>query len=215
MTDDRLEAFNLVGGTALALKLGHRKSIDLDLFSTKAFSPVEIAEYMQQEFDAVFKRQTEEAVYLFVSGVKVDMIYDPDPLIDKVEKNEGIRMPSLRDIGALKLSAIYDNGKRLKDFVDLYRLLENHPLETYLDYARRKFPDFYPAMLKLSVLYHDDVNLKAKIEYLGNEPAWPQITERLREAFYHPGKIFSPADSLRHEQRIRRAPRKGKGLRPG
>jgi hypothetical protein len=52
---------------------------------------------MQKEYNAIFKRQTDDAAYIYISDIKVDMIFDPDPLIDKVENNEGIRVPSLRD----------------------------------------------------------------------------------------------------------------------
>ena len=142
MADKRFEDFNLVGGTALSLLLGHRRSVDIDLFSTRVFKPEEIASHLAARYDATIRRYDDYNLYSYISKVKVDMINDPHPLIDKVESIEGIRMLSLRDIGAQKLTAIYDNGRRLKDFADLYKLLEKHPLQTYLDYAKLKFPDW-------------------------------------------------------------------------
>jgi hypothetical protein len=64
-----------------------------------------------------------------VGMVKVDMLTDPNPVIDKIENIDGIRMPSMRDIGAMKMTAMFDNGDRMKDFADTYALLEKYPLK--------------------------------------------------------------------------------------
>jgi|HubBroStandDraft_1064217.scaffolds.fasta_scaffold459162_1 hypothetical protein len=57
---------------------------------------------------------------------------------------------SIRDIGAMKLNAIYDDGGRLKDFADTYALLEKHPFNTYLDYTQEDFTIYKRRLVKKS-----------------------------------------------------------------
>jgi hypothetical protein len=215
MADKRLDDFNLVGGTALALQLGHRKSVDLDLFRTTEFDSGQLAEHLKQQYNAEFTRQNKNGVFGYIGTVKFDMLTDPTPLIDKLEKIEGIRMLSIRDIGAMKLNAIYDDGGRLKDFADMYALLEKHPFNTYLDYALKKFPEVNPVMLRKSLLYHADVNFKNKVEYIEKPVEWRAIVDRLREAFHNPAKVFKQNNKLKHDQRIDKPRRLRRGHRPG
>jgi hypothetical protein len=63
MADKQLEAFNPVGGTALALQLGHRKSVDLDLFSTREFDGSKMANYLKKQYNAEIFRQNDHALY--------------------------------------------------------------------------------------------------------------------------------------------------------
>lgn len=205
MADKRLDAFNLVGGTALALQLGHRKSIDIDLFTTKAFDSKEIAEHLKTQYGAQINRQSTSGVFGRIEKTKFDILADPYPLIDPAERIDGIRMLSIRDIGAMKMSAIYDDGGRLKDFVDVYKLLESNPLKVYLEYAQRKDPEIHPTILKQSLLYHADIDHATTVHYLGKPVEWPEIVNRLQEAYYHPEKVFGQYKKLRQH----------KGHRPG
>jgi hypothetical protein len=215
MADKRLDEFNLVGGTALALQLGHRKSIDVDLFSTRGFDVGQMAEHLKSQYGAEISRQNSTGVFGRIEGIKFDILTDPYPLIDPVEKIDGIRMLSLRDIGAMKMSAIYDDGERQKDFVDMYKLLEKHPLSVYLEYARRKDPEIHPSILKQSLLYHADVKRDASIQYIGKAIEWPKVVERLRDAFHHEEKVFGEGNQLKNEHRIHKTPRQHRGHRPG
>jgi hypothetical protein len=215
MADKELDAFNLVGGTALSLQLGHRKSVDLDLFRTTEFDSGQLAEHLKDRYNAELTRQNKNGVFGYIGTVKFDMLTDPTPLIDKLEKIEGIRMLSIRDIGAMKMNAIYDDGGRLKDFADMYALLEKHPLNTYLEYALQKFPEINPVMLRNSLLYHADVDLKIKVEYLGKPVEWRAIVSRLREAFHNPTKVFGQNIALKQDQRVGKARRYRRGHRPG
>jgi hypothetical protein len=215
MADKHLDAFNLVGGTALSLQLGHRKSVDLDLFRTTEFDSGQLVEHLKQHYNAEISRQNKNGVFGYIGSVKLDMLTDPTPLIDKLEKMEGIRMLSIKDIGAMKMNAIYDDGGRLKDFADMYALLEKHPFNTYLDYALQKFPEVNPEMLKKSLLYHADVNFKNKVEYIGKPVEWRAIVDRLREAFHNPAKVFGENYKLKKDQRLNRRRRLRRGHRPG
>lgn len=129
MVDDELAAFYLVGGTALSLKIGHRKSIDIDLFTHKDFNAQKIGKHLESAYHPSAIRVIKNGVFAIIDDVKVDVIAHQYPLIENVEKAEGIRMVSLIDIGAMKLNAIHGNGTRLKDFIDMYKLLEYHSLK--------------------------------------------------------------------------------------
>lgn len=74
MADDQLKAFNLVGGTALALKLGHRKSIDIDLFSTGSFNAPELARYLTSSYNTDQLRTITNGIFGFIDDIKIDLI---------------------------------------------------------------------------------------------------------------------------------------------
>jgi hypothetical protein len=61
----------------------------------------------------------------------------------------------------------------------MYALLEKHPLNIYVGYAMQKFPEINPEMLQKSLLYHKDVDLKTKVEYIGKPLEWRAIVNRL------------------------------------
>ena len=140
MKDDVFMSFNLVGGTALALKLGHRKSIDIDLFTTSDFSSSDIASHLASTYQAKRIQTITNGVFCFVKGIKIDLLTHKYPFLENIATIDGVRMISLIDIGSMKLNAIYDNGSRLKDFIDLYILLEHYSLKELLEANEKKIP---------------------------------------------------------------------------
>jgi hypothetical protein len=191
MADSQLSSFNLVGGTALALKLGHRISIDIDLFSTTAFPSKELASYLIGKYDAADVRILTNGIFCFIKDIKVDLLAHQYPLIGDLDVVEGIRLVSLEDIGAMKLNAIYNSGRRLKDFVDMYRLLEKLTLDQMLQACNKKYPDINIHMVKNSVIHHQDIDFSVPIEHVGPEIKWTAIAERLQKAFYNPHITFN------------------------
>ena len=99
MADGNFDSFNLVGGTALALKIGHRKSIDIDLFTTSDFNAQEISKYLTTTFNATRVQAINNGVFCFINGVKLDLLAHKYPLVENLEIVEDIRMVSLKDIG--------------------------------------------------------------------------------------------------------------------
>lgn len=122
--DARLDEFVLVGGTALSLQIGHRISIDIDLFSDKPFDAANIASHLQKNYSAESVKTLKNGVFCFIEDIKVDVMSHQYPWVKDLIVSEGIRMVSLEDIGAMKLHAIVQSGSRLKDFIDIYFLLE-------------------------------------------------------------------------------------------
>lgn len=213
MLDEVLSKFNLVGGTALSLKLGHRKSIDIDLFTDANFDAPFLANYLEKTYNAKVAGVIGNGVFCFINGVKVDLLAHQYPILNQVEIKEGIRMLSLEDIGAMKLSAILNSGTRLKDFVDMYALVEHLPLNKITESFVRKYPDVNRQMAHNALLYHNDINLKQQIDYINQEVPWAEIAGRLRDAVINDQKIFQKKNLLSEKLSIPASKRKrGRGL---
>ncbi|OQP63325.1 hypothetical protein A3860_25905 [Niastella vici] len=190
MKDDKFSSFNLVGGTALALKIGHRKSIDIDLFTTSGFNSPEISNHLSENYNVTRIQAINNGVFCLVDGVKVDLLAHQYPLIEDVEIIDGIRIISLMDISAMKLNAIYNNGTRLKDFVDVYTLLESFPLKDLLAASEQKYPQNNISMVRNALLHHEDIDFNVPVDFIGQDIKWSVIADRLREAVNNPQKVF-------------------------
>lgn len=133
----------MVGGTALALKYGHRTSVDLDLFTVQNFEHQPIIDALQNVFGESFsdkKKLSKWGIFCFVDDVKVDLVYYPHPIIYPVELRENIRMYDDRDLIAMKIQAILGRGKK-KDFWDLYELLQHYNLFDMINFHKKKYPN--------------------------------------------------------------------------
>ena len=125
MSMEELKEFQLVGGTAIALQLGHRKSIDIDFFSNKIVDLKRVARSLKNSYpDLPHVTLTEHTLGAIINGVKID-IYDDwsipfkkTPLIE-----DGIRLAALDDLVAFKLSAIIGRREK-KDYIDLFFLFK-------------------------------------------------------------------------------------------
>ena len=128
MTIKFLNEFSLVGGTALALLLGHRKSLDIDLFKIDSFNVPELQKKLKNKFGSRISIRSSEKNKLGVFGhleeVKLDLCKHPYPLLNTVKTIEGIRMWSLEDIAASKIYAVSARATK-KDFWDIDILLEH------------------------------------------------------------------------------------------
>lgn len=145
-----LQSFALVGGTALALYYGHRKSVDLDLFCHKSFDQLEIEKEFRGKFGEDFfyePASRQFGIFCYIQNIKVDIVYYPHQLISPVEYIDSIRMYSIADIAAMKIQAMLGRGKK-KDFWDIYELLQHYPLQQLIDWHKQKFPS---QMLAISI----------------------------------------------------------------
>jgi predicted nucleotidyltransferase component of viral defense system len=145
-----LHPFSLVGGTALALRFGHRRSIDLDLFFHEKFDNQEIINSLEDFFKHrfVYKQQhTWFGIFCFIDEIKVDIVHYPHLPISAIKEEEGIRMYSVADLAAMKIQAMLGRGKK-KDFWDLYELLQNYSLQQLMDWHKLKYPS---QMLAISI----------------------------------------------------------------
>jgi len=135
-----LKDFSLVGGTALSLLFGHRKSVDLDLFSNKKFENDTVINGMKKNFGKQLNIRTSTSfgIFGFVDNVKVDWVRHPHPLIRPTQEHDGIRMFSTEDIMAMKVQAVLQRGRK-KDFWDIAELLNHFTMEDFIDFHKEKY----------------------------------------------------------------------------
>jgi hypothetical protein len=196
MQDEKLKDFNLVGGTALALYIGHRKSIDLDLFTHQPFDATVIEKHLASTYN--FKNQYEEQkskiiLFGYIKEVKVDLVWDDSSQAKPLYVNDNIRICSLHDIAAMKLKAILQNGTRLKDYVDLAFLSVKIPLNEMLEVFDIKYPSTSKVLAAKALRYFNDIDFSSEneIELIKGKYKWEKIENRLIEMLKHSNKRFT------------------------
>lgn len=170
----------LVGGAALGLHLGHRTSIDLDFFGV--WEPQPPLELVLSGCGKVERRGGNGDTFQFFSlnGVKIDCVAYPYRWLEGPVVSDGIRLAAIPDIAAMKLAAVTNRGTR-KDFVDLYFLLERHPLQQMLDWYAAKYPDGNAYLTLRSLVYFADAENEAMPNVLVNAE-WDEVKTAIRNA---------------------------------
>ena len=153
-----LTGFYLVGGTSLALQLGHRDSIDIDLFTQNNFTAAEIEDALKGKHDFTATLARNNTVLAVVDKVKTDFIKHDYPFILPPVTQEGITYLSKEDIAAMKLHAIIQSGKRLKDFIDIYFLLQHFSMNQLIEFFVKKYSYTNPLIALKAVTYFDDID---------------------------------------------------------
>lgn len=190
MSDQRMKDFVLVGGTALALQLGHRVSIDIDLFSTDPFNENNLADYLRQEYNFELDFLSKNTLKGEINGVQLDCIAHQYPWINSFRQDENIRIAGYGDIAAMKLNAIIGNGTRIKDFIDLAFLSCKIPFSQMLKGYETKY-NSNPVIAVKAITYFEDINFDEPIKMAGNSGFdWGKIEKRLKEMQNFPDRIF-------------------------
>ncbi|MCC5850725.1 MAG: nucleotidyl transferase AbiEii/AbiGii toxin family protein [Verrucomicrobia bacterium] len=179
MSMDVLRDFYLVGGTALALRLGHRVSEDIDLFTSAPFDARQLSEQLVNQVGMKQSESLRNTVRGFVDGIKLECIAHQYPLIESVETVEGIRIASLKDLAAFKGNAIANRGAK-KDFWDIHALLKRFSREELLSFCGEKYRGESVWNLEKSLVYFDDADLDPDPRDL-QEITWAQIKGDLIE----------------------------------
>lgn len=151
------EKYRLVGGTALALIHGHRKSIDLDFFGPEKIDTYEMVQFLKSIGELRELRSSRKIDSLFLNNVKIDVVNYPYPWIDGILKDEKIRIASSKEIAAMKIAAITNRGSK-KDFYDLNKLLEMYSLSQIIGFYSEKFTDSSVFFALKSIIYFDDAD---------------------------------------------------------
>jgi len=191
MLDKKLDDFFLVGGTALSLQIGHRISIDIDLFSQIDFDQNALLEYLEGEYKFQSDFIEKNTLKGQVNNIKVDFISHAYPLVAALNGFDAIRMASLEDISAMKLNAIVGNGTRLKDFVDVAFLSCYLPFTKMIEAYEYKYASRNPVMILKSLSYHHDIDFDQPIQLVNAKYAWKPIAKRLKDMERSASKIFS------------------------
>ncbi|MFN3693261.1 MAG: nucleotidyl transferase AbiEii/AbiGii toxin family protein [Candidatus Paceibacteria bacterium] len=154
------QGFYLAGGTALALQIGHRDSIDFDFFATGDIDTTALTERIEKVFvgHQVQKTQEEKNTLSVVidNEVRLSFFGYHYPLLKETVDMDGICLASILDIGCMKLSAITGRST-LKDYVDLFIILKQLPLTELLASCSQKYPTLDHALILKSLVYFDDI----------------------------------------------------------
>lgn len=175
-----LSEFQLVGGTALALQIGHRQSVDLDFFTPNIdFDEQSMLRALQEIGKTVILNIDKNWLGIKFEGVKVDILKYPYPLLKPVIEENGIRLISRTDIAAMKLSAISSRGAK-KDFIDLYFLLSEFSLSEMLTFYTDKFGIREHFHVIRSLTYFDDA--EEDVEPVILKPVtWPNVKRHIEK----------------------------------
>lgn len=185
-----LDTFYLVGGTALSLQTGSRKSIDIDLFSHTPYNLEPIQELLISKYS--FKRLFVEknSIKGIINNVFIDILPHRYPLVKSLIYNEGVRMASLHDIAAMKLNAIIGNGQRLKDFVDISFLSQFLTFKEMLSCYQNKYGEIQEVVVVKSLLYFDDINHDVEIDLLHGVYSFDKLKQHIEQMCCFPEKKF-------------------------
>ena len=160
--------FYLVGGTAIALYIGHRRSIDFDLFKSTNFRTKKILDKIdKQNYRYKITRSVSGQLDLFLEGVKFTFFEFPYNVKANDSFEEYIKLPSLIDLAAMKAFAL---GHRLKwkDYVDLYFILKEHySVEEISRRAKLIFDQqFSEKLFRAQLSFFQDIDYAEEVEYL-------------------------------------------------
>ena len=152
MIIEEFNSFRIVGGTSLSLQLGHRESIDIDLFTDADYNSIDFS-LLETKLTEIFPYVDSSSVDLVGMGksyfignnenelVKLDLFYT-DPFVFPIILEQNIRFSSIEEVAAMKFEVIA-NGGRKKDFWDIHELLETYTLDEMIDFYLKRNPYSY------------------------------------------------------------------------
>jgi len=162
-------SFYLVGGTALALQMGHRQSIDFDLFTDTVFDSLNIRTIIKKYHHAINRIliETETEFTLFVDNIKMTFYVYPYTIKHPANFESIISFPDVLTIAAMKAFAL---GKRAKwkDYVDLYFILQHHSLKEIVGVGHKYYSagEFDEKLFREQLSYFKDLDYSEPIEYM-------------------------------------------------
>ena len=164
---DFSDRFGLVGGTAIALHLGHRRSIDFDLFSNKKFGNQSLLNKILTfgKPDQILFNRLGELTFI-INGVKMTFFHYPYDIIYAESFGYKIKMPDLLTLASMKAFALGQRAK-WKDYVDLFFIIKDHYSITQIsEKSQEIFSGFNEKLFRSQLAYFDGINYDEVVEYL-------------------------------------------------
>jgi len=175
--------FVLAGGTAVALLLGHRLSVDYDFFTRRSFKP----DTLHQAISGLgIKIQVlqEEPGTLTVSanGVKVSFFHYPHVFLEDMTIFHGVQIAGLIDIASMKLIAIMQRGAK-RDYIDLYWILQDIPFSKIAENLLHRYGSdrINPVVIGKALVFFQEADSDPDPEYLGKRTDWTKIKKYLSD----------------------------------
>lgn len=164
--------YYLVGGTAIALHIGHRRSIDFDLFTTLDIKRKSIRNLIDKSGFTVDNLLYEafDQIHIVINSVKITFFNFPYKINHPIDFNGIMKIPTLLDLAAMKTYALGGRAK-WKDYVDLYFILKDyHDLKELSARATEIFGTYFNKKLfREQLCFYEDIDYSEKVEYMGDE----------------------------------------------
>lgn len=171
--------FYLVGGTSLALQIGHRESIDIDLFGTGELEELEVSDFLSSFGKVQILKKSRNILIYTVDGIKVDFVNYKYPWLNPFLNFGSLRLADPQDIAAMKLNAISGRGSK-KDFIDLYFLLKKYSLADMIGFYNLKYQDGSVFLVLKSLTYFGDADAEETPRMLVPLD-WDEAKERIKQ----------------------------------
>ena len=156
--------YYLAGGTALALQLGHRTSVDFDFYSPEPFDQNKLLEQFEQLFPKVLVQEISNGTLLMdIEGVNISFFLYKYLAIVNLVPYGFIKLSGVEDIAAMKIIAIVQRGT-MRDFVDLYYLLKRYSLEQIIGFTIKKFTSYNIEVVLRAITYFKEADEQSLLE---------------------------------------------------
>jgi len=176
--------FYLVGGTAIALQIGHRYSVDFDLFTNLDIKRKSIKTLLEKHKYVIRHILFEDTIqfHCIVNQVKLTFFQFPHKIETPLNLDGLIRMPDLLTLSAMKAYALGGRGK-WKDYVDLFFIFKHHlSFEQVTQHAKTLFNDaFNEKLFRQQLCYFDDISFEEEVEYFSSRVPEEEIKDFLKE----------------------------------
>lgn len=181
LLEDFSKNFGLVGGTAIALHIGHRRSIDFDLFSDKKFNNQNIIRRIDRKMkiDAIIVNKLDELTFE-LDGIRFTFFNYPYKISYPEKLGRYIKMPNLLTLAAMKAFALGMRAK-WKDYVDLYFILRDYyPIKEISKKCQKIFGNhFNEKIFRGQLAYFEGINYSEEVEFL---PGFKVSDEKIKKS---------------------------------
>ncbi|OGM08334.1 hypothetical protein A2159_03290 [Candidatus Woesebacteria bacterium RBG_13_34_9] len=182
-----LNEFGLVGGTALALQIGHRRSIDFDFATTIDLNGETVKDKIREQYSIESTLIDEKnELSIAVNSVKISFFKYPFPINFEIKYKESVKMPNILTLAAMKAYALGRRAK-WKDYVDLYFIFKKYSLDNLTEMSRSIFNnEFNEKLFREQLSYFNDIDYSEKIDYLEGFEVNDQVVKNtLKEISLH------------------------------
>src|SRR3989344_2078389 len=174
--------FYLAGGTALALQIGHRTSLDFDFYNPKHFSAPDLYSEIQKNFKEKAKKisQQKDTLFCNVNGVDLSFFWYQYSHITRPVTYQCITLASLEDIAAMKLVAAGHRPAK-RDYIDIFYLLKKFSLEEIFTFAHKKYANFNSYLSQRALAYFEDLEDPKQRSHKVLDPnfSWPEAKKKI------------------------------------
>lgn len=174
--------FYLAGGTALALQIGHRKSIDLDWFSKKPFSTKELKKELRKLGKLKIDEEKKDTLNCTLDGIRLSFFEYPYKLLFPfVSYGKDLKLANIKDIACMKIDAISSRGSK-KDFIDLYFLLKSFSLKELLRLFDKKYKgvEYNHLHILKSLTYFEETE-KEPMPIMIEKISWKNVKKEIKK----------------------------------